>query len=102
MTFIMVEGTSEPQDFALKDDGVALNGTSWAIGIEWRGTAPANPPTIAWLNQAAGTVRASGCEDMARGSYPFRFTITDGSGKMAYVPSSPDTAAADLWVVVRV
>lgn len=98
MTHTMVEGTSEPQDFQLLDDGAPLDGTGWTVGIEWRGDDPTGP-TVDWLSQADGTVRVSGCEDMAVGIYPFRFTIANGGGALAYVPNA---ASADEWRVVRV
>lgn len=99
MTHVMVVGTEEAQDFQLLDDGVALVGTGFTIDIEWR-TAPSSPaPTVAWLSQAVGTVRVTGCEGMALGSYPFRFILTDGAGSEGYAPNG---LAADVWKVVRV
>lgn len=99
MTHTMVIGTSEPQDFQLLNDREVIDWTEWDVDIEWR-TAPGETlPTVAWLNQATGTVRVTGCEDLPLGAHPFRFTITDGSGNVAYVPSE---APADIWRVVRV
>lgn len=91
----MVVGTSEAQDFQLLDNRVALNGTGLSIGIEFA-VAPGGAPTIAWLNQATGTVRVSNVAGMVVGTYPFRFTLTDGGGKKGYVPNSK---APDVWIV---
>jgi hypothetical protein len=95
MTHVIVQGTSEPQDFALLDDGVALVGTDLTVNIEVYLNAvlvTSSPPTVAWLNQAGGTVRVSGVENLAVGSYQVRFKLTARAGKIAYCPnlSSPD------------
>ena len=85
MKHTMVVGTSEPQDFQLEDDNANLDGSGWDVDIEFR--TGGEDVTVAWLNQAAGTVRVSGLEDLAAGIYYFRFTLTDGSS-LAYVPST--------------
>lgn len=97
MTHTMVAGTSEPQDFQLKDDGANLVGTGFTVGIVWSETTPAGPPTVAWLSQAAGTVRVTGCASMAVGKYPFRFSLTDGASAVGYCPNGD---APDEWLVV--
>lgn len=98
-THTMVVGTSEPQDFQLLDDGVALVGAGWTVAIEFRAPAPATPPTVAWLNQATGTVRVTGCASMPVGRYYCRFRITDGDDAEAFVPGVP---AALEWRVIAV
>lgn len=102
--YVIPLGTSEPQDFELRNNGVAINGTGYAIGIEVARFAdgavigvPA--PSIAWLVQAAGTVRVTGVEAFVAGNYLVRFRLTDGSSKIAYVPNGEH---ADLWLVVPV
>lgn len=96
----MVVGTTESQDFALLDEGVAIVGTGFTLGIDWRGTDPAGPPTVAWLSQAGGTVRVSNTGSMALGKYFFRFTLTDSGGKLNFVPNLD--LEANIWRVVRV
>jgi hypothetical protein len=98
MTHVVVLGTSGPQDFQIYDDDAPLDGTGLTLGIEWR-TEPETPPTVAWLNQATGTVRMSGCEGLTRTDHAFRFTLTDGSNKVGYAPNGP---APNILRVVRV
>lgn len=101
MMLQMVVGTSEPQDARLTDDGVALDGTSWDITIEFREHLDElSEVQVEWLDQDAGTVRLTGTENVPVGHYHFRFKITDGSGDDAYVPSGDKPAA--VFAVVRV
>lgn len=106
MKHTIVFGTTEPQDFALLDDGEALVGTGFDIGIEFRETglseeqlAEVAEVSVAWLDQAAGTVRVTNFEDLPIGTYYVRFTLTDSGGKVGYAPNE---AGADEWRVVRV
>jgi hypothetical protein len=94
-------GTSEPQDFQLRANGAAINGTGLTIGIEVYsgGVLLVTQPTIAWLNQASGTVRVTGIEALTLGSYEVRFKLTDGAGKIAYCPNG---LKADDWQVVAI
>lgn len=98
MTHVIVVGTEEPQDFQIFDNAAALVGTSWNVALVFRETV-ATPPTVAWLDQATGKVRVSGCENLAVGRYHVRYKITDGAGRDAFAPS---VLAADEWVVVAV
>jgi len=109
MTHVMVAGTSEPQDFQLLNEGVALVGTGFTLGIEFasNGTYTAAQVTalagviVTWLSQATGTVRAStGISALPIGLYPFRFTLTDSGSKKGYVPNLD--ASPNLWRVVKV
>ena len=95
MTHQMVVGTSEPQDFQLLDDGVALVGTGFDVAIVFR-RPPGGTPTVEWLNQAVGTVRVSGVDEMTVGSHYFRFHLTDSGGGDGYVPNLDP---ANLWMV---
>lgn len=100
MKHTIVEGTTEPQDFALLDDGAALVGTGFDLGIDFRETSDElDDVVVAWLNQATGTVRVTGLEGLPTGKYHVRFTLTDGAGKVGYVPNG---VGADEWSVVRV
>lgn len=99
----MVVGTSEPQEFQLLQDGVPLNGTGFSVAIEFRGgvgepTAPTL--SVAWLDQAAGTVRVSGVEIMIVERYHFRFKLTDAGAKVGYIPNL--ASLPNVWNVVRV
>ncbi len=93
----MVLGTSEPQDFQLLNNKQPLDGTGLTVGIEFREVGVIGV-TAAWLDQAAGTVRVTGVENLERKTYHARFTLTDGSGKVGYVPGPSD---AFDWVVTR-
>lgn len=97
MTHQMVVGTTEPQDFALFDDDVAMAGTGFDIGIDWRGSDPAGTIVVAWLIQGDGTVRVTGIGDMAVGHYYFRWTLTDGASAVGYNPNKHD---AHVWKVI--
>jgi hypothetical protein len=96
----MVVGTTEPQDFQLLDDGNALVGTGFTPSLAWHGTTPAGSPTITWLDQAAGIVRVSNVGTMAVGVYQFRVRLTDGGGKIGFLPNLQHLP--DTWRVVRV
>lgn len=100
MTHVIPFETSEPQDFQLRDDGAAFDGTSITLALEIvdrSGAVIATPPTVAWLDQAAGTVRVSGCEALAVGSYYVRYVLTDSNGKVGYIPNQRHP---DVWYVV--
>lgn len=103
MTHTIPFGTSEPQDFALLDEGAPLVGTGLTLELvitEANGTALGSPaPTVAWLVQADGTVRVLGTETLSLGSYSVRYQLTDGLGQVGYAPNGD---AADTWDVVPV
>jgi hypothetical protein len=105
MKYTIPLGTSEPQDFALKDDGASFDASGYTLALEIArkiagGTeAVTSPPTVAWLNQTGSTVRVSGVERLTLGSYFVRFKLTDGGGKVGFVPNGEK---ADLWHVVAV
>ena len=100
MTHVMVVGTSEPQDFALTDDGAAIDGTGITIALDWRGSDPVGPPAIAWLEEEDGTVRVTSTAGMSVGTYRFRFKLTDGEGAISYIPNL--TVDANVWRVTEV
>lgn len=99
MTHVMWEGTSEPQDLQLLTNGEPLDGTQWDVTIEFE------PPvddweddvSVAWLDQAAGTVRVTGTENMPIGRHHFRFALTDVVAKIGYVPTRD--LPPGLWIV---
>lgn len=89
MTYILVKGTSEPQDLQLFNDGSPLVGTGFALDIEFSegSVDDTDAVAVAWLSQAAGTVRMTNTEALPVGMHKFRFTLTDGGGKKGYVPN---------------
>lgn len=100
MTHTMVVGTTEPQDLRILEDLAVHDFTGITLGIDWRGTDPAGPPTVAWLSQSAGTVRVTDTGSMTVGKYMFRFTLTDSGGKLGFAPNLE--ANPNTWLVVRV
>lgn len=99
---VIVSGTSEPYDFQLRNNGAVLDGTGFTLALEvYRGTTllTTGVPTAAWLAQASGTVRVSGINQLATGSYRVRYKLTDVGGKVGYVPNQ---AVPDTWSVVKV
>lgn len=104
MKHVIPVGTSEPQDFELRDKGVAINGSGFTVELEISTSrdavvAPEDPPTVAWLSQSAGTVRVTGTEELPVGNYFVRFKLIDGGGKVGFCPNGDQ---ADLWSVVPV
>jgi hypothetical protein len=102
LRYRMVQGTSDPHDFRLLEEGAAftdgeLDGVT--IAMEWR-TAPDDPPTVDWLDRDAGTVRVTDTEDMAVGLYRFRWKLTDAGGIVSYVPN--EDLESNEWRVMRV
>jgi hypothetical protein len=102
-TYRIVEGTSEPQDFQILDDDENLVGTGLDLDVKvyLNGTlVTTDAPTVAWLSQAAGTVRVSGIENLDPGEYHVRYTLTDSSDKVGFVPGGPNIVEADRWIIV--
>lgn len=106
MKHVIVLGTSEPQEFQLEDDGAPLVGTGFDVALDWREQglsaeqiAALESVDVVWLNQAAGTVRVTGIEELPLGTYYLRYTLTDSGGKVGYCPNEP---GADEWRVVKV
>ena len=102
---IIPEGTTEPQDFQLQADGSDLDATGLTLGIKINdrdGTAVTLAGTIGYLVQADGTVRVQlGSADLPldKSAYRVRFSITDGAGKVAFIPNGKDP---DIWQIVPV
>lgn len=98
MQHTMVYGTTEPQDFELFSDGEALVGTGLTPTIEFREAGVS--ATVAWLDQAAGTIRITNMTGMSANSkYHFRIRLTDVSLNFGYCPNG---YAPDEWAVVSV
>lgn len=108
MTHVIPVGTSEPQDFALRDDGAAIDGTGLDVELEIYTRVDGemvqlddddDPPVAEWLDQVAGTVRVTGCESLEIDNYFVRYKLTDGAGNIGFCPNG---AKADLWKVVAI
>jgi hypothetical protein len=101
-TYRIVEGTTEPQDFQLKDDDENLVGTGLTLGIVVynNGTAVSGI-TAAWLDQTNGTARVSGIGTLEAGEYAVRFTLTDTGSKVGFVPGGQKVMEADRWIITR-
>jgi hypothetical protein len=110
MTHIIPEGTSEPQDFELRNDGEAVDGTGFDVTlyicqnvVSGEPICPEGEPppeiTVAWLSQANGTVRVTGVEFLEVGQYLVRFRLTDDNNQDGFFPNG---AKADIWRVVPV
>jgi hypothetical protein len=101
MTHTIPVGTSEPQDFELRNNGVALDGSTLDVALEMvaieGSTLPETVPTVGWLNRAAGTVRVTGVETLPVGGYRVRYKLTDAGSKIGFCPNG---AKADIWQVV--
>lgn len=102
--------TSEPWDFTLKEQGEAKDLSDFSavelIISTTKGnvvTAPSAPvPTVAFLSKPAGTVRVSGAENLALGNYFVRFKLTDGAGKVFFVPADEEEDACDVWTITGI
>lgn len=103
MRHVIPVGTSEPQDFLLRNVGAAINGTGLTVTLEivkaGSRAVVDTPPTVAWLIAASGTVRVSGTESLSVGNYLVRFRLEDSGGDVGFVPN---LNRGDLWVVVEV
>ena len=103
MTQTIPVGTSEPQDFQLLEGGLPLVGTGLDVALVItfsNGIAIGSPgPTVAWLDQAGGTVRVTGVDLLPAGSYSVRYSLTDGVGNIGYAPNGD---VSDDWDVVPV
>lgn len=98
-------GTSEPQDFELRDVGEAIDGTGFTVELEIKQLVDGEPidvggpPSVGWLVQADGTVRVTGVENLEVGNYLVRFKLTDGVGNIGFFPNGDK---AVLWRVVQI
>lgn len=98
-------GTSEPQDFALVNEGAAILGAGITVELEiaqrvnGADVAVVDPPAVTWLNESAGTVRVTGTEGLELGTYLVRFKLTDTAGEVGFVPNR---LRALIWQVVPV
>lgn len=100
ITYKLVYGASEPFDVQLKNNGAALDGTGYTVGLAlYQASEAVSGVSVAWLTQASGTVRVTGHESLAIGEYQARFTLTDTSSKVGHVPNGGE---ADRWIVVAV
>lgn len=102
--FYIPLGTSEPQDFALRNDGEPFDGTGFnsleiEVYLSGQTTVVEYGPTVAWLSQAHGTVRVSDVDQLDVGSYLVRFKVTDSDGKIGYFPNGK---SASVWAVVPI
>ena len=104
--YVIPVGTSEPQDFGLLNDGEALDGTGFTIGMEiFRLVDGVMVPvtetglSVAWLSQSGGTVSVTGVEALIEGKYFVRYTITNVANDLGYVPNG---RYADFWDVVPI
>jgi hypothetical protein len=104
-TFTIVVGTSEPLDFELRDKGIAIDGSGLTIAlaitqlVDGQPATVTSPPTVAWLDIAAGTVRVSGAGALPVGNYLVRYQVTDNGGRVGFFPNGDK---ADIWRVVPV
>lgn len=102
-------GTSAAQDFQLRegDPGSVGNldgaGLTVALVITRKdGVAIATPPIIDWLDQAGGTVRVTGVEELPVGNYYVRYKLTDTSSKSRFIPGETENEKAKdpyVWTV---
>jgi hypothetical protein len=93
-------GTSEPQDFGLLDKGQPIDGTGFEVSLRIsKANVAIEPLPVDWLDQESGTVRVTGCEDLAVGRYKVRYLLTDMSSTEGFVPNGD---ADDEWHVVKV
>jgi hypothetical protein len=105
LTHVIPVGTSEPQDFALRNAGEAINATGYTVALEIsqlvNGVAVdvSSPPSAAWLSAATGSVRVTGVETLGIGNYLVRYKVTDTLGKIAFFPNGDK---ADQWRVVAI
>lgn len=103
--FIVAVGTSEPADFQLRDRGQPFDASGCSVEIvinrylNNQTSNVASPPTVAWLNQAAGTVRVTGLATLPIGNYLVRYKVTDAYQNVGYFPNGDK---ADLWRVVPI
>jgi len=102
VTHVIPVGTSEPQEFKLKNDGEPIDGTGLTVGIRiYEDGCPDNTVsglTVEWLDEAAGTVAVTGMETLDVGKYRVRFSLTDGDSLVGYAPNG---RVADVWEVVN-
>lgn len=100
MIHVIPVGTSEPQDFALFNDGVALDGTGLSVALDIftdEGESFSPAPTVVWLDQSAGTVRVTDTDGLTVGMYRVRFALTDNASQKGFAPNGQP---AMFWDVV--
>lgn len=99
----LVEGWTDPIDCIIKADGVALSLTGITVAIvasDKNGSSVTMPGTVSVTDAAAGKVRyaPSAATDLLNSRSPMniRWRLTDGSGKIRFVPNAPNR---DKWII---
>lgn len=89
------------KDFELRDNGQPFDGTGHDIELVISTTegddvvAPEEPPEADWLEQADGTVRVTGLDNLAIGNYYVRYKLTK-DGEVAFIPNEK---VCDVWAI---
>ncbi len=96
---VIVVGTSEPQDFAIFNEGEAQDGSGLSVDIHVfteTGDTFSPAPSVDWLNQSAGTVRVTDTDGLTVGSYRVRFVLTDSGTLVGYAPNGQPSMQWDV------
>lgn len=101
--FVIVAGTTADLNFQLLDAGSPINllGTTVTLLLSDRtGTTVASPGTVSVVDSTTGKVKLAPTDVnvfvSANGPYTARWKLTDGTGKISYVPTGP----RDIWSIV--
>ena len=104
MRHVTVIGTTKPQIFQMRSDGLPMNGTGHTIAIAFRISeltaaqiAGTSQVVAAWFTQATGKVQVTGHDMLPLGNYYGRFVLDGANDEFI-----PGDESAFLWRVVRV
>lgn len=101
-TYDFVAGTTAPIDFQLLENGVPidLSTITVALLLEDRTGTTVSAGSVSILSATLGKVRLIPTDtttfDASKGPYYARWKLTDGTGKISYVP----TSNRDVWNIV--
>lgn len=99
----IVDGTTAVIQFQLLEEGAAINLTGVTVSLllsDRTGTTVTSPGTVVITDAATGKVQLTPTGTTTfvadNGPYYARWKLTDGGGKISYVP----TALRDVWNIV--
>jgi len=103
MKYTIVAGTTSDIRFQLLEAGSPINLLACTVDLllsDRFGTAIVSPGTVTVTDTAEGKVQLTPSNtlvfDSTKSPYTARWKITDGSGKISYVPTGP----RDIWEIV--
>ena len=102
--YTIIAGTTAALKFQLLDAGAPINLTTITVALlltNHLGVTVASPGVVSITDATAGKIQLAPTDINvfvpANGPYTARWKLTDGSGKISYLPSGP----RDVWEIIE-